>query len=206
MCVAYGLESVAYTKLVTFCSVITSPRSPPLSSGLTYQCHKKRNRRLKDHKELQEIAKRDPDTEDIFEDSLLDTHYPQRPNDLEDICLYDFVPNYDWQTKGDNVKYAGLKKPHLPNHKLFDPQKETQREDYFYSLLLLFVPFRYESSLLLDNETAEVAFHSLMNVDSSAYHDKFQKILEAQSTIKDINEARQADGAVWIVTLLTNQV
>ena len=49
----------------------------------------KRKRRLKDHKELQEIAKRDPNTEDIFEDSLLDTHYPQRPNDLEDVCLYD---------------------------------------------------------------------------------------------------------------------
>ena len=156
----------------------------------------KRNRRLKDHKELQEIAKRDPDTEDIFEDSLLDTHYPQRPNDLEDVCLYDFVANYDWQTKDDNGerKYAVLKKPRLPNHKLFDPQKETQREDYFYSLLLLFVPFRDENSLLLDNETAEVAFHRLMNVDSSAYHDKLQKILEAQSTVKDINEARQADG------------
>ena len=88
-----------------------------------------------------------------------------------------------------------LKKPRLPNHKLFDPQMETQREDYFYSLLLLFVPFRDESSLLLDNETAEVAFHTLMNVDNSAYHDKLQKILEAQSTVKDINEARQADGA-----------
>ena len=106
------------------------------------------------------------------------------------------VANYDWQTKDDNGerKYAVLKKPRLPNHKLFDPQKETQREDYFYSLLLLFVPFRDESSLLLHNETAEVAFHRLMNIDSSAYHDKLQKILEAQSTVKDINEARQADG------------
>ena len=99
-----------------------------------------------------------------------------------------------------------------------------------YSLLLLFVSFRDESSLVLDNETAEVAFHRLMNVDSSAYHNKLQKILEAQSTVKDINEARQADGAeqvskqdndpqligtakscmicltLWIVTLLTNQV
>ena len=33
-----------------------------------------------------------------------------------------------------------------------------------------------------------------MNVDSSTYHVKLQKILEAQSTVKDINEARQADG------------
>ena len=137
----------------------------------------KRNRRLKDYKELQVIAKSNPDTEDIYEDSLLDTHYPQRPADLEDVCLYDFVAKYDWQTKDDNGnrKYALLKKPRLPNHKLFDPQKETQREDYFYSLLLLFVPFRDESSLLLDNETAEAAFHRVMNVDSSAYHDKLQR-------------------------------
>ena len=55
-----------------------------------------------------------------------------------------------------------LKKPCLPNHKLFEPQKENQREDYFYSLILLFVPFRDESSLLLENETAEEAFHRLM--------------------------------------------
>ena len=41
---------------------------------------------------------------------------------------------------------------------------------------------------------AEAAFHRLVNVDSSAYHDKLQRMLEAQSTVKDINEARQADG------------
>ena len=111
----------------------------------------KRNRRLKDHKLLKEIAKHDPNTEDIYEDSLLDTHYPQRPKDLEDVCLCDFVANYDWQVKDKNGdrKYAKLKKPRLPNHKLFDPQKETVRE---------------ESSLLVDNETAEEAFHRLMNV------------------------------------------
>ena len=38
------------------------------------------------------------------------------------------------------TKYTKLKKSRLPNHKLFDPQKENQREDYFYSLILLFVP------------------------------------------------------------------
>ena len=46
----------------------------------------------------------------------------------------------------------------------------------------------------VDNETAEVAFHRLMTVDSSAYHIKLQKMLEVQSKIKAINEARQADG------------
>ena len=156
----------------------------------------KRSRRLKDHKVLEQMAEHNPDTEDIYEDNLLDSYYPQRPESLEDVCLYDLVANYDWQSRDDNGdrKYGKLKKPRLPNHKLFDPQKESQREDYFYSLILLFVPFRDESSLLLQNETAEEAFHRLMDENSSAYHAKLQRILDAQSKIKEINEARQADG------------
>ena len=33
-----------------------------------------------------------------------------------------------------------------------------------------------------------------MNEDRSAYHDKLQKILDAQSMMTEINEARKADG------------
>ena len=156
----------------------------------------KRCRRLMDHKVLLEIAEHNPDTEEIFEDNLLDTYYPQRPARLENVCLYDFVANYDWYGKDSsgNRKYSKLTKPRLPNHKLFDPEKETQREDYYYSLILLFVPFRTESSLLLDNETAEEAFRRLVNTDSSSYHARLQKMLEAQSNIKKINEARHAEG------------
>ena len=102
-----------------------------------YQCLR-RNRRLKDHKVLQEIAENDPDTEEIL-DNLLDTYYPQRPDSLEDVCLHDFVANYDWQSKDSrgNRMYKKLRKPRLPNHKLFDPENENQREDYYYSLTLL---------------------------------------------------------------------
>ena len=150
------------------------------------------HKRLKDHKVLKDMANDNPETEDIFEDNLIDSYYPQRPRDLENICLYDFVANYD---NGDR-KYSKLTKPRLPNHKLFDPEKENEREDYYYSLLLLFVPFTDEGSLLLSNETAEEAFNRLLttNVDWSGYHDKLQKMLKALSNIRKINEARQADG------------
>ena len=85
----------------------------------------KRSCRLKDYKVLEQMAKHNPD---IYEDNLLDTHYPQRPESLEDVCLYDLVANYNWQSRDDdgNRKYTKLKKPRLPNHKLFDPQKENQ--------------------------------------------------------------------------------
>ena len=86
------------------------------------------------------------------------------------------------------------KKTRLLNHRLFDPENENQREDYYYSLILLFTPFREESSLLLENETAEEAFYRLVSSDSSDYHAKLKRLLEAQSNIKQINEARLASG------------
>ena len=45
------------------------------------------------------------------------------------------------------------------NHKIFDPSREDQREDYFYSHLLLFVPFRNESEFVKNEQTAEEAFN-----------------------------------------------
>ena len=91
----------------------------------------KRSCRLRDHKVLEQMAVHNPDTEDIYENNLLDTHYPQRPESLEDVCVCDLVANYNWQGRdndGDR-KYTKLKKPRLPNHKLFDPQKCTKREE-----------------------------------------------------------------------------
>ena len=73
---------------------------------------------------------------------MIDNFYPQRPK----MCVYDFVANYDWQGRDRQGKriYKKLTKRKLPNHKLFDPENENQREDYYYSLVLLFSPFRDE--------------------------------------------------------------
>ena len=91
----------------------------------------KRSQRLKNHKQLEEIAKQNPDNQEIFEDNLIDAFYPQRSQELEDVCLYDFVANYELQGLDEQGqrKYRKLNKPKLPNHKLFDPENENQRED-----------------------------------------------------------------------------
>ena len=73
----------------------------------------KRHRKLKDHKVLKDMAKDNPETEDIFEDNLIDTYYPQRPRDLENICLYDFVANYEWYGKNDNEIGSTANSPNL---------------------------------------------------------------------------------------------
>jgi len=86
----------------------------------------------------------------ILDKNMTDDFYPQRPDELKDVCLYDFVKWYIY-TETDcsgNRKYRKLNKPCIPNHRLYDPNKEDEQDDYYYSLLLLFVPFGTESDLL----------------------------------------------------------
>ena len=110
------------------------------------------------------MAKANPDSDHIFEGNLLENFYPKRPDAMEDVCLYDFVSKYDYTGKDEDGarKYKLLNKPRLPNHKIFNPEKKDQKEAYYYSLLLLFVPFRDESELLEDDETTEEAFKRLV--------------------------------------------
>ena len=64
----------------------------------------KRRRRLKNHSELKDLAETDPDSEDIFMEDVIGTHYPKRPDNLDDLCLHGFVAKYDWYTKDRRVK------------------------------------------------------------------------------------------------------
>ena len=157
----------------------------------------KRKHRLKDHSKLQELGKEDPNSTEIFEDSVIDTYYPQRPAEMEEVCLYDFVIYYAKckDDKSGQRKYRRLTKPCLPNHRLFDPNKEDQKEEYFYSMLLLFVPFRSEGNLLAENESAEKAFSHLVeaNPDMYSHHDRLQQMLKVNAKVKEINEARQEE-------------
>ena len=160
----------------------------------------KRKRRLIDHGKLQLLKQSDPESTEIFETNLIDHYYPQRCQDLENVCLHDLVRDYNRDGIDCNGQYTyhKLSKPRLPKHKLYDPNKENQREDYHYSLLLLFVPFRSESDLVRSQETAEEAFQRCLQPDSSLnlHHDKLQQILLAQSKVKEINEARKEDNSL----------
>ena len=155
-----------------------------------------RRRRLMNHSKLVEMRERNPDSTDIFEDNLIDTHYPQRPDGMEDVCLYDFVAEYKKSgvDNDGNPVYSMLTKPILPNHRMFDPSKENERENYFYSLLLLFVPFRNEADLIEEGETAENAFNRHMGENDSlnTHSEKLQRMLKTRESVKKIDEARQA--------------
>ena len=156
-----------------------------------------RKRRLMNHSRLVEMRESNPNSTAIFEDNVIDTFYPQRPDDMEDVCLYDFVANYVkcGIDKYGNVVYRELNKSVLPNHKMYNPNKENERESYFYSLLLLFVPFRNEEDLTEDGEDAEHAFnrHMQENDALNIHSEKLLRMLEARESVHKINEARQAE-------------
>ena len=111
------------------------------------------------------------------------------------MCLHDFVKDYTRDPQQAKSGYRQLTKPCIPNHKLFDPSNESQKEDYYYSLLLLFVPFRNESDLLKPNETAEQSFARHYKNGSSMlkHHERLQQMLQAQTKVQEINEARLAN-------------
>ena len=156
----------------------------------------KRKRRLMDHSRLPAMKETNPQSTDIFEDNVIDTFYPQRPRHMEDVCLYDFVAEYTkcGLDKDGKAVYRKLCKPVLPNHKIYNPNKDDERKSYYYSLLLLFVPFRTEGNLIEDGENAESAFnrHMQNNDAMNTHSEKLQRMLKSKEHVQKINEARQA--------------
>ena len=120
----------------------------------------------------------------LFQDDLLTNYYPQRPSDLEHLCLHDFVRTYNYYGRDQNGdrNYRKLQKEKLIDHDLFDPENVDQRESYFYSLLLLFLPFRDENKILLPDEKAEEAYKRLLanSQHCSRYHITLQKMIKDQ--------------------------
>jgi hypothetical protein len=43
---------------------------------------------VKGYQKLQQLKEINPESEDIFENNLIDTHYPERPEELVEVCLY----------------------------------------------------------------------------------------------------------------------
>ena len=64
----------------------------------------KHSHRLKSHKELQRLALNEPNSDEMFEHCLIENYYPDRPQNLEEMCLYDFVKWIDWTSRDKSGK------------------------------------------------------------------------------------------------------
>ena len=153
-----------------------------------------RKRRLRNHSKLVEIRERNPDSTDVFKENLVDNLYSQRPDDWRTFAS--IVAEYEkcGEDSNGNPIYRECTKHILPNRSVYNPAKENERENYYYSLLLLFVPFRNEADLIEEGETAEGAFerHLKQNDKLNTHSEKLQRMLIARERVKQIKEARRA--------------
>ena len=151
-----------------------------------------------------EIEKLDPESTEIYQNNIIDFHYPHRPVQLENLCLYDFARWFDKQDTEPKNKRHGQKReyykvndklfylkritPYLINHYSFNPI--TQPEEYYYTLLLLFKKWRNHDELKNGENSYEKAFinqqHQL--AEAMQYHDKQQAIKDGMMAVEKLIE------------------
>uniref|UniRef100_A0A1X7UPC6 Uncharacterized protein n=1 Tax=Amphimedon queenslandica TaxID=400682 RepID=A0A1X7UPC6_AMPQE len=85
----------------------------------------KRSRKIENYSYL---TKMDQSSKDIFNPSIIEDFYPTRPNNMEDVSLYEFFANYKFDKIGENGEreYKLRSKPVLPNHRKFNPLQEAE--------------------------------------------------------------------------------
>ncbi|CAH0380811.1 unnamed protein product, partial [Bemisia tabaci] len=164
-----------------------------------------RSRKLKKKGQIEQIAKEDPKSTNLYCPSLVDNHYPNRPAELNGVSLYDFASQYDiitvQPTKPGVVFFPypdfgyvrKRSKLHLVNHYNFDPRQKP--EEYFYSLLLLFKPWRKIDDLKGSHATFTEAFKAEQDSlhDALQYHHKRSAIEAAREEIARLIEEKSAE-------------
>ena len=154
--------------------------------------HKRKRNLTKKLSEVEEIAANDPSTEE----GLVTHFYPNRAQEYEEYCLYDFVAKLTYKGKDKNGEriYKPLQKERLPNFIDFDVYKENQTDRY-YAIILLFVPFRNEDELVNDGETVQEAFdHHIVDHERCVKaNEKFRKLLKCREDIQDARAANRQE-------------
>ena len=150
-----------------------------------------RSRKLKDHEAMEAL---DDESCDIFYPSWVDSYYPNRPDELKHMHLYDFLAWHDWEQKepSKSFKYypfmGGFLKerprPYLLNHYKYSVSEEPEK--YYYSLMLLFKPWNDCDSLLGTNKTYTEAFCAFKEEaeDAVRYHNRLQQHERNDKTVR----------------------
>lgn len=125
-----------------------------------------RNKRLKDRRDIEQL---DDESSDIFYESFIDDDYPNRPEQLEHVCLFEFATWYDIHKdspKRNDIEYYKMKtgkkfawkrkNMYLLSH--YEYKVETNPEAFYYTLLLLFQPWRDTTELKNGCETYAESF------------------------------------------------
>ena len=159
-----------------------------------------RSRRVKENHIIQELPS---DSEDIWYPSMVDTYYPNRPSELEQTNLYTFMSWYDVVIKKPNeaITYYPIlsrylkkrQRPYLLNHFKYNPEQEPEK--YFFSMLLLFKPWRESDSLKADNSSYTEAFNNCKQelMDGIEYHEQLTRLQEADTKVRELISERRVE-------------
>ena len=122
---------------------------------------------------------------------------------IEDTNLYDFLAWYD--IGSDEPKRSGIyfpffdrflkqrSHPYLVNHFRYNPNQDAEK--YFYSILLLFKPWRQCDSLFGDHSTYMDAFNACKDslIDGLKYHAQLSRLQEADTNVRELISNRQEE-------------
>lgn len=161
-----------------------------------------RNRRVKPYKAVDKLH---PESTDIFYPSLIDDHYPNRPEELDPLNLYDYAKWYEitkvLPTRGETEIYelgGGMylkkrKRGYLINHYKYNPSVEPEK--YFHALLLLFRPWRDTDELKANYDSYAEAFEKCQEelVSALEYHERLCDIQKGLDHVKELIEQKLND-------------
>ena len=187
-------------------------RSTSTTVSLSSRLPRNRTRILKPRYEISQL----PDAStDIFQSGTID-YYQDRPDGQEwdSMSLATFATQYNLlgkQTSTTQIKLktfekwvskrqkpACLRIPHLT---------PGSGDEYYYSLLLLFKPFRTEAHLIQDHESARDAFlrqSNELDMNSSPYLNMARQIQNAIVTIRLQESSTPSDIAAQVAPNLTS--
>lgn len=188
------------------------------SDEITYLNPIEASARPRKLKKFSEIKKLQTNDSNIFHTNVIDTYYPNRPQALVDMCLYDFVSQYDFISKpcthlgktnsrcyqlnaqtGYICYRSHTKLVKLSNIKVFD---SISREKYFHHMLISFKPWLSESELKADYSTYQEAFEdATKNENTNKLYTQFndqRKRIEAaikfcNNLVEEANETNDAE-------------
>lgn len=183
----------------------------PLTTIKWLDVNQIRSRKLKTRKEIEALY---PDSTDIFCPSVIDNYYPNRPKQLETLNLYDFAKWYDvtrikpantfveCYPIGPSLYLKRRQRGYLINHYKYNVHVQPER--YFFSLLLLFQPWRDVDELKNGCNTYAESFHSLQSelTDALQYHERLIEIQKALDSVKDVIEKHINDAEKENATML----
>ncbi|MEW8545326.1 MAG: DUF6570 domain-containing protein [Candidatus Thiodiazotropha sp.] len=143
------------------------------------------------------------DSTDIFRSNVLD-YYTDRPDSMENVSLFKFA---SWYTlcRGnqanqnaphslERIKLQSLGKTFRRRQKaavIRTPKFSPDTDNYFYSLLMLHLPYRHEKTLILPYSSVQEAFvhkHSLFDLQDIHYEAYLRDLEKIARLIKLTNE------------------